>query len=215
MTEHHPGLSPQCLARARTLGIERRFGSRRQVRRGDGTKGGYWIVLEGVMQVLAAGRSEKPGTLLLARPGELVHLEEDGPAAVALVPSLLVALTENDLKALANQSPEDALELAGAALRFHDRLCVRLLEVLIQPVEERILGILGLLAEVAGRRQADDGWVIDLPLSHQDLASYVGSSREMVTYVLRQLREKGVLAPDKTAVVLRSPAPAGMAASYA
>ncbi|MEW5920031.1 MAG: Crp/Fnr family transcriptional regulator [Bacillota bacterium] len=41
--------------------------------------------------------------------------------------------------------------------------------------------------------QSDQGTIIDIELTHQDLASLVNASRVMVSYVLRDLRDEGAI----------------------
>lgn len=59
-------------------------------------------------------------------------------------------------------------------------------------MEQRVLGILGLLAEHFGRPHAR-GLLIDVRLTHSQLASAVGGTRATVTRLLSQLRRRGVL----------------------
>lgn len=59
-------------------------------------------------------------------------------------------------------------------------------------MEQRVLGILGLLAESFGRPHPK-GLLIDVRLTHSQLASAVGATRATVTRLLSQLRRRGVL----------------------
>jgi len=55
---------------------------------------------------------------------------------------------------------------------------------------ERIAGSLLRFANRLGT-QNDEGWVRIPPLTHQLISEYVGTSREIVTFQLNQLRQKG------------------------
>lgn len=59
-------------------------------------------------------------------------------------------------------------------------------------MEQRVLGILGLLAECFGRPHPR-GLLIDVRLTHSQLASAVGGTRATVTRLISQLRRHGVL----------------------
>jgi CRP-like cAMP-binding protein len=59
-------------------------------------------------------------------------------------------------------------------------------------MEQRVLGILGLLAELFGRPHPR-GLLIDVRLTHGQLASAVGGTRATVTRLLGQLRRRGML----------------------
>ena len=66
-------------------------------------------------------------------------------------------------------------------------------------LEQRLLGILGLLAELFGRRHPR-GLLIDVRLTHAQLASAVGGTRATVTRLLSRLRRRGVLSVVHDAV---------------
>lgn len=59
-------------------------------------------------------------------------------------------------------------------------------------MEQRVLGILGLLAEQFGRPHPR-GLLIDIRLTHSQIASAVGGTRATVTRLISQLRRRGVL----------------------
>lgn len=67
--------------------------------------------------------------------------------------------------------------------------------------EDRIRGILVALTESFGL-QREDGWMIDLKLTHEDLASMVGVSRQMANGVLNKLKNKGFIALGKRKIVV-------------
>jgi len=52
--------------------------------------------------------------------------------------------------------------------------------------------------------QSDAGTIIDIDLTHQDLASLVNASRVMVSYVLRDLREVGAISTKDHRITLLS-----------
>lgn len=62
-------------------------------------------------------------------------------------------------------------------------------------LDQRILGILSLLAEQFGERHSE-GIVINLRLTHAQLAAAVGATRTTITRVLRELRMAGKLSTD-------------------
>lgn len=63
--------------------------------------------------------------------------------------------------------------------------------------------LLHLAGEVGER--ADEGWVVAVSLSQQDLAARIGASRDAVTIELRRLREQGVIATGRRRIVIRDP----------
>lgn len=69
-------------------------------------------------------------------------------------------------------------------------------------MEQRVLGILGLLAEPFGRPHPR-GLLIDVRLTHVQLASAVGGTRATVTRLLNQLRRRGLLNVVRSAEGMR------------
>ena len=59
-------------------------------------------------------------------------------------------------------------------------------------LDQRIMGLLSLLAEQFGR-QDDHGMIIDVRITHQQLASAVGATRTTITRILRDLKRAGLL----------------------
>ena len=54
-----------------------------------------------------------------------------------------------------------------------------------------------------------DGWIIPHKLTHQEIADHVGSSREMVGRILKELQTGGYVLSEKNAIVIRRKPPAG------
>lgn len=59
-------------------------------------------------------------------------------------------------------------------------------------LDQRVIGILGLLGEQFGRPQ-DDGLLIDVRITHAQLATAVGATRTTVTRILGELRARKLL----------------------
>ena len=54
-----------------------------------------------------------------------------------------------------------------------------------------------------------DHWVIPHKLTHQEIADHVGSSREMVGRILKELQTGGYVVADRNTIVIRKKPPAG------
>jgi CRP/FNR family transcriptional regulator len=74
--------------------------------------------------------------------------------------------------------------------------------LLPRETEVRLANLLPLLAQKFG--QSTDGIVtIDLRLTHQDLAAMIASTRESVTKVLNEMRNRGVIEVDSGRITLK------------
>jgi CRP/FNR family cyclic AMP-dependent transcriptional regulator len=61
--------------------------------------------------------------------------------------------------------------------------------------------------QLAARHGVQDahGTIIDLKITHQDLAEMVGTSRETVTRVIARLKESGIIEVDQRRMTLINP----------
>ena len=119
------------------------------------------------------------GQLLLPHPADSCFLHLQAQTEVLLVP---ISWQE------ARQWPDLPEQLRGrlwqqeawAAMQARPHLA------------DRILGLLELLAEQFGRTQPD-GVLIDVRITHQQLAAASGATRTTVTRILQELRRRAVL----------------------
>ncbi|NOX56426.1 MAG: Crp/Fnr family transcriptional regulator [Planctomycetes bacterium] len=167
--------------------------------------------------LLASGRVKlyhithdgKEAVLALIEPGELfgeLALVEPGQReefAEAMIPSRVVLIPGEAVRELMEKHPEVSLEvtrLMGLRRRRTER---RLKSLLFRSNRERLIHLLLELAEKYGRATSD-GLLIDIKLSHQELASIIGSTRETVTVVLGELQAEGYLLIQRRQVILRN-----------
>jgi CRP-like cAMP-binding protein len=80
----------------------------------------------------------------------------------------------------------------------------RLRNVLFRSNRERVAHILLEMLETYGQRRENE-WHITIGLSHQDLASLIGVSRESVTLVLGQLQLEKLVRVRRRAIVVLDP----------
>ncbi len=71
------------------------------------------------------------------------------------------------------------------------------------PLRERLLGTLSYLAGRFGV-QNELGKIVNLPLTHADLADLVAASRPKVSYHMRLLQKQGLLVHERHRIVLRT-----------
>ena len=77
----------------------------------------------------------------------------------------------------------------------------RLKSLLFRSNRERLVSLLLELAETYGR-ETNDGLLLNIKLSHQDLANVIGSTRETVTVTLGELQAEGRLVLGRRKIVL-------------
>jgi CRP/FNR family transcriptional regulator len=95
-------------------------------------------------------------------------------------------------------------------------MCIKLLEVTVQrlrnandqiynltflDVRSRIIRTILRLAEERGVKLGD-GLLVDIRMTHQQLASFAGTARESATKVLQELSEEGMIVVEKKRIFL-------------
>lgn len=88
--------------------------------------------------------------------------------------------------------PQLLLEVSRLIGERRKRVEKRLRNLLFHSNRERLIFLLVELLEQYGQ-QEDDGVVLKIKLSHQEMANIIGSTRETVTVVLGDLQKEGVL----------------------
>lgn len=166
------------------------------------------VIVSGHVKVVRPTEQGRDVMLALRGPGDLVGEQAalDGEprsaSIVALEPVEALALTAADFLAFATSRPPAArflLQMLAARLRDAD---AKRLEHAASDVLGRLAQRLVELCERCGR-PADDGVHIELPLTQEDLASWIGTSRESASRALQQMRDLGWVSTARRAIVVR------------
>lgn len=156
------------------------------------------LVLDGWFKITESSRNGYEALLRLRGPGDLVG--ESAVLAGASRSSTVSAVSDVTALAVAadafarflDERPsamKQLLALTNDRLRASDRMR---LEFAACKVRERVARLLLELAEFHGQ-VVPEGVAIEVPLTHQELAGAIGSTREAVTRELRRLRDEKVL----------------------
>lgn len=179
-----------------------RLSQSRTYRKGEtlylpGEPSGHLFMLKrGVIKLSRLLPDGRELTLTLLKPGDVFgELEVVGDTphdaqAVAYEDVLLCVMARRDLLRWMQRKPELSLritKLTGFRLRTIEH---RLERLLFRSAPAKLADLLVELARQFGRRDGS-GLLIDLPLTHQELANLTGSVRETVSGVLAQFRQQG------------------------
>jgi CRP/FNR family transcriptional regulator, cyclic AMP receptor protein len=172
-------------------------------REGDAARTG--LVLKGLIRVYLTSTEGRQVTVRYVRRGEVIG----APVAVAGPVRVSVqALTDSSVLVM-NVGPLQALGQTDArfAWALAEEIAQRLYEVLeafagnaFGSVRQRVARH---LLDLAAQHQRDAKLVA--PVSQQELADTVGSVREVVTRVLREMRDAGLVQTVKQGIVLIDP----------
>jgi CRP/FNR family transcriptional regulator len=126
--------------------------------------------------------------------------------AECLEPSLVCMARAENIYAMLSQYPGLAINVAKYLMEQRDDALSVVEDVAYLKVPERILRLLERLAAESGKPVAG-GTLIDIRLTHSDVASLIGSTRETVSQQLAHLtKAQKIRIDDKSIVLLESAA---------
>ena len=177
------------------------------INEGDASDSLY-IVLAGRLRVYASSDEGRDVVLGEHGPGEYVgELSLDGTVRSAsvrtLVDSTCCVVPAAQLRGFLAEQPDFALHLSQKLVRMVRRLTEQVKSLALQDVYGRMVRVLMELSDPAG-----DERLVREKLTQQDIAERVGSSREMVNRVMKDLTSGGYVAVRDGRYVLRRKLPA-------
>ena len=191
-------------------------GAERHYRRGtliiqEGDRGDtLYIVRSGRLRAFVADASGKELTLGLYGPGEYVgEMSLDGGPRSASVEAaeatVCAVITRDDLLAYIADHPDFALELMSRLIRRARLATDNARSMALVDVYGRLTRLLEQLAEPP---DADGARTLRERLTHQQIASHLACSREMVSRLLKDLENGGYVAQRERRLVLLKTLPA-------
>jgi CRP-like cAMP-binding protein len=149
----------------------------------------------------------KQTILTFIEPGELfgelalMGSQEREEYAEAVEKSTVILIPNEAIQQLLLSNPHVSLGITKLFGLRRKRVERRLKYLLFRSNRERLIHLLLELAEQYGR-QTEGGVELRIKLSHQDLASIIGSTRETVTVVLGELQSEGRLQLGRRKIIL-------------
>lgn len=201
-------LTAEQLARLERRARVRRFPRKSLVSLPTESAESVFLVGEGRVKLCSTTAEGKEAILDFIEPGELfgelslVGESTGDEHAETVLDSTIILLAQEELERVMTESPDLTLgvtKLIGWRRRRVER---RLKSLLFHSNRERVIHLLLDLAEQYGRQTAE-GVLLDIKLSHQDLASIIGATRETVTVQLGELQLEGLLKVGRQRIVIR------------
>jgi len=155
-----------------------------------------YILKEGRIRITQFSAAGKELTVDILEPGDIFgELTVAGEqvresSAAAMEDSYICAIRRKDFEDFIGKIPDLSLTITkwiGLRLR---RVESRFMDMLFQDVRTRLITVFRDLAQKYGV-PADDGRKIEIRLSHKEIASLIGATRETVTLELNNLKRSG------------------------
>lgn len=129
------------------------------------------------------------------------HLHPYPATAEAIIETNLLAIPVQTFEQLMLGNPEIAIKMMrvmGAKIR---ELQEKLQVLTGQDVRNRVISFLIMLADQHGVAK-DNKITINLPMTHQEFANSVGTTRETINRLLNQLDKDGILKTERNRIVI-------------
>lgn len=177
------------------------------INEGDTTDSLY-ILLAGRVKVYASSEDGRELVLAEYGPGEYFgELSIDGEKRSASIKALEACscrvVQGSELRQFLADHPDFAMHLTRKLIRMVRRLTGQARSIALQDVYGRMVRVLTELSEPAGEER-----VLRHKLTQQDIADRIGSSREMVNRVMKELTAGGYIAQRNGRLVILRKMPA-------
>ncbi len=135
--------------------------------------------------------------------GELALLDSQqrDEYAEAAEKTTLIMIPKRELQALVRKYPRIVISVTKLIGLRRQKIERRLRNLLFRSNRERVVHLLIELAEKYGQ-PSDAGVVLKIRLSHQEMASVIGSTRETVTVILGQLQNENLVTIARRQIVI-------------
>jgi CRP-like cAMP-binding protein len=170
-----------------------------------------YVLVEGRVKMIQITPNGQQITMRIMTPGQtyggiaLLNPRAGYPAtAQAVENSTALAWDTAHLRELVEKEPSISLNVMGLMHGYISELQERQKALVTDRVEQRIARILLKLAAQSGKK-IDDGVLIDLPITRQDIAEMSGTTLYTVSRTLNEWERDGLLEIGRERVVIREP----------
>ncbi len=169
---------------------------------------GAFLLAQGRIRICSTTPDGKQAILAFVEPGELfgelalVEVAEREERAEAAIDCTVVLLPGDELQRLMETCLDVSLGVTKLIGLRRKRVERRLRSLLFHSNRDRLAHLLLELVEQYGRT-LPEGVLLDIKLSHQELSSIIGATRETVTALLGEMQLDGLLKVSRQKIVVR------------
>ncbi len=179
------------------------------INEGDNTDSLY-VILEGEVKAYACDEAGKEVILSILRAGDyfgelsLVDDEPRSASVMTLTATRVMIISKANFKQCLSDNSELAFNLIRALTKQVRGLTENVKSLALMDVYGRVAHTLLDLA-----KETDGKMVVKPKLTHQDIAHIVGSSREMVSRIFKELTKGNYITVNKESIVINEKLPPG------
>ena len=203
-------LSPSDWERVKDLFVEKHFGKDDYIFFEGDPSSWLGVILEGRVKMIKHSGAGKDVVLDVISPGEMLgevaaFNGKPYPAtAQAMEPTVVASIYRDDFLRLLKQYPALALGLIEELGRRLREAQETITSMAVERVERRIARILLKLAATTGS-SSEEGIVIEMPLTRQDIAEMAGTTVETTIRTMSKFRKKGLVQTKRGRVTILEP----------
>jgi CRP/FNR family transcriptional regulator, cyclic AMP receptor protein len=166
-----------------------------------------YLVITGKVLISRVGEEGSEVVLEIVRPEELFGesaffaVSHRSEQATALEKVTVMAWPITDMEDMMMKRPRLALALLQVLAQRNAEFSRRIESLSLESIERRLARSLLRFSERLGKPE-EDGSVKLMPLTHDLLSRYVGTSREIITQYMNRFRKQGYVSYSRNGIVL-------------
>jgi CRP/FNR family cyclic AMP-dependent transcriptional regulator len=166
-----------------------------------------YMLKSGRVRISRLSETGKHFTLVILEPGDIFGesaLFDDEPRrhfAEVLDDAQICAIDKREFEKVAMNNPTVSLKIAQIVEHRLTEAQEQIENLVFYDVQTRLARLLLKLADIHGER-VDNGVQIGIKLTHEDIASLIGSTRETTSKILNEFRTNGWIDVKKRQIIL-------------
>lgn len=197
------------LERVASLASVHRFAEKQVIYMPSDPRARLYAIISGRVKLTQLSPEGKELVLCVLGKGEVfgeLCLFDRGPhstLAVALEDAEIVIIKCSDLAKFMAEDPELVTALGkhvGERIRTLEQ---KISDFVFKDVAQRLAGLLADMARDHGKKNSSGRYVIEMKITHQDLAGLIGSTRETTTTTLNQFRDQGLIDFQRGRIIIQ------------
>jgi len=205
------GVAADSLARIASITGEKTFPKRSIIFHEGDVGDTLYLLRSGRVKISKITEDGREKTLTIMQPGDFFgemaifdNLPRSATAEVSDDAATLYTVAKRDFDRLVMEHPSIALQIIRDLTRRIRLVNQQVEDLAFKDVHERVASTLNHLSKSEGRNLGAKV-LINLKMTHQDLANMVGSSRETVTRALNRLQDEGIISIAHQQITINQP----------
>ncbi|TLS50809.1 Crp/Fnr family transcriptional regulator [Paenibacillus antri] len=189
------------------VSIERKYEKKQIIFHEGGEKEAVFFIQEGLVKTFKTDENGHEQIMSFLKSGDmfphtgLFDAEPYPATAEAIVETVLLAIPVKSFEQQLLRTPAIAMKIMRVMSEKIRELQGKLQELTGHDVQDRGQSFLLKLAEHYGTMKGGEVHIA-IPMTHQDVANVIGTTRETVNRLLNQLRKEGILDTDRQGFVI-------------